>query len=186
MDSLRKFEKDYFKDPVQVWRNFAFRVESLKKQTVQFIEDRIAEGKTVYAAGASTKGNTLLQYYGLGPQHIKGIAERQEKKVGLYTMGTGIPIISEEEMRKASPDYVLLLPWHFFDSIVNREKEMLEKGTKFIMPLPQLKVYGKDGWEELKEETKVPTGDILTKSPFILDGMGASLNTAGLQRTARS
>ena len=90
--------------------------------------------------GASTKGNVLLQYYGITSDLIPCIAERSEEKWGLCTIGTGIPIISEEEMRAMKPDYLLALPWFFIKSFVEREKDLLDGGTRFVIPQPQLRV----------------------------------------------
>jgi hypothetical protein len=94
----------------------------------------------VLGYGASTKGNTLLQFYGLGPDLIEGIAERQPQKYGLLTAGSWIPIISEEEMRKQKPDYLFVLPWHFMTEFLDREQTFLKGGGKFIVPLPALQV----------------------------------------------
>jgi len=90
--------------------------------------------------GASTKGNTLLQYFGLDSSLITAIAERNPQKWGLRTVGTNIPIISEEEMREAQPDYLLVLPWHFISEFKERESEYLNKGGKFIVPCPKFKI----------------------------------------------
>ena len=98
--------------------------------------------KTVIGYGASTKGNTTLQYYGLGPEHLAAIAERQPQKYGLLTAGSWIPIISEDEMRTRKPDYLFVLPWHFMNEFVDRERDFLKAGGKFIIPLPELQVIG--------------------------------------------
>jgi NDP-4-keto-2,6-dideoxyhexose 3-C-methyltransferase len=96
----------------------------------------------VYGYGASTKGNTLLQYFGLTNQDIVAIAERSPYKFGLRTIGTDIPIVSEEEMRAARPDYLLVLPWHFIDEFESREAEFFAQGGKMIVPCPAFKVIG--------------------------------------------
>ena len=93
-------------------------------------------------SGNSTKGNTLLQYFGLDNTLIDGIAERSPYKYGLRTVGTNIPIVSEEEMRKANPDYLLVLPWHFINEFVKRESEYLNNGGKFIVPCPKFEIIG--------------------------------------------
>jgi hypothetical protein len=98
------------------------------------------EGKTVLGYGASTKGNTLLQYYGIGPELLPAIADRNPEKHGRITAGTHIPIISESEMRQRRPDYLFCLPWHFIDAFVQRESEFLARGGRFIVPLPELKI----------------------------------------------
>lgn len=89
--------------------------------------------------GASTKGNTLLQYCQLGPSIVRRAIERSEEKVGRMTV-TGIPIVSEEEGRRDPASYLLVLPWHFRDSILARERGRWPMGTKFIFPLPELEV----------------------------------------------
>ena len=107
---------------------------------LHFIEQEKAKGKTIWGYGASTKGNTLLQYYGIDETLLDGIAERQEAKFGLKTQGSNIPIYSEEEMRAAKPDYLLVLPWHFIDSFVAREQEYLKGGGAFIVPCPKFEI----------------------------------------------
>jgi ubiquinone/menaquinone biosynthesis C-methylase UbiE len=128
----------------EVWEEFYTKLEQMKKQTVNFIRLEVLKGKKVYGYGASTKGNTLLQYYGLTPNDITAIAERSPAKFGKFTVGTNIPIVSEKEMREAKPDYLLVLPWHFIKEFVERESEFLERGGKFIVPCPEFEIIGKD------------------------------------------
>jgi GDP-mannose 4,6-dehydratase len=97
-------------------------------------------GKSVYIYGASTKGNCLLQYANITESDIKYAVERNLNKVGKMT-STGIPIISEEEMRKAPPEFLLVLPWHFRDEIIKRESTFLNNGGQFIFPLPNFEIY---------------------------------------------
>jgi hypothetical protein len=115
-------------------------VVALKEQTIAFIKAEKAQGKKIWGYGASTKGNTLLQYFGIDSTMIDGIAERQEAKYGLKTQGSNIPIFSEAEMRSAKPDYLLVLPWHFIDSFVAREQEYLKNGGAFIVPCPKFEI----------------------------------------------
>lgn len=126
----------------EAWTKFFVQIETLKEQTVAFIKQAKAEGKTVWGYGASTKGNTLLQYFGLDNTLIDAIAERSPYKFGLRTIGTNIPIKSEAEMREAKPDYLLVLPWHFINEFTMRETEFLDGGGKFIVPCPKFKVVG--------------------------------------------
>lgn len=119
---------------------FAKRLENNRKLCVDFIKAEVAKGKTVYVYGASTKGNVILQYYGLDNTLIKAAAERSPEKWGKYTIGTWIPIVSEEEARKAQPDYFLVLPWAFFDEFYKREEKWRSRGGKFIVPLPEFRV----------------------------------------------
>jgi hypothetical protein len=93
----------------------------------------------VYVYGASTKGNTILQYYGLTHEWISGAAERSPEKFGTYTVGTLIPIVPEEEARKEA-DYFLVLPWAFLNEFLRRESDWRAAGGKFIVPLPEVRV----------------------------------------------
>ena len=125
------------------WDDFKLRLDTLKNNVNSFINAAKAEGKTVYGYGASTKGNTLLQYFGLDSSHITAIAERSPYKFGFKTIGTNIPIISEEEMRDANPDYALVLPWHFISEFQTRERAFLEAGGSFIVPCPVFEIISK-------------------------------------------
>jgi len=128
-----------YNDPV-VWHTFYNNLQLLKDQVVSFIQQVTLEGKVVWGYGASTKGNTLLQYFGLDNTLIKGIAERSPYKYGLKTVGTNIPIYSEEDMRKSNPDYLLILPWHFINEFCDREADYLKAGGKFIVPCPKFNI----------------------------------------------
>ena len=119
---------------------FARRLEDNRDRCVKFIKDEVAKGKKVYVYGASTKGNVILQYYGLDSKLITAAAERSPEKWGRYTVGSWIPIVSEDEARAAQPDYFLVLPWAFFKEFYKREAEWRSKGGKFIVPLPDFRV----------------------------------------------
>jgi cyclopropane fatty-acyl-phospholipid synthase-like methyltransferase len=132
-----KFEESYSQDDIIA---FAKRLEENREKCVTFIKEEVAKGKTVYVYGASTKGNVILQYYGLDHKLITAAAERSPEKWGKYTIGSWIPIVSEEDARKAKPDYFLVLPWAFFDEFYKREKDWRAGGGKFIVPLPEFRV----------------------------------------------
>jgi len=138
--SLLHYEEKMGVCSAKTYHKFYERIKGLRKETVDFIKKAKSEGKTIWAYGASTKGNTLLQWYGLNRDLIEGIAERSPYKFGLTTVGTNIPIYSEEEMRKANPDYLLILPWHFINEFALREKDYLGKGGKFIVPCPKFQI----------------------------------------------
>jgi len=119
---------------------FGQRVQQNRDRCVAFIKQEVAKGKKVYVYGASTKGNVILQYYGLDNKLIAAAAERSPEKWGKYTIGSWIPIVSEDEARKARPDYFLVLPWAFFNEFYEREKEWRARGGKFIVPLPEFRI----------------------------------------------
>ena len=106
-----------------------------------------AQGKRVHIYGASTKGNVLLQWYGINRVMVDCAADRNPDKAGSRTLGTDIPIVSEEESRAAKPDYYLVLPWHFKREFLEREREMIFAGTKMIFPLPEVEVVTSDNYE---------------------------------------
>ena len=138
--SILAYEKSLDLKKKKIYMDFWKEINSLKKQTVDFIQKEKRKGKIIWGYGASTKGNTLLQWFGLDNTLIDAIAERSEAKYGLKTAGTNIPIKSEEDMRKAEPDYLLVLPWHFIDEFKKREQDFLRSGGKFIIPCPRFEV----------------------------------------------
>lgn len=140
IEDLKRNEKMLGLDDKNVYDDFVKRIDLLRNKTSEFIVNEAAKGKKIFVYGASTKGNTLLQYYNLNYPLIGAAAERNPAKWGRYTVGTNIPIISEEEARKANPDYFLILPWHFLDEFVKREAGYLKNGGKFIVPMPELKI----------------------------------------------
>ncbi len=124
----------------ETYLNFAERVNALKNQLNDFINQEISRGKSIYAYGASTKGNTLLQFYDLNKNSIPKVVDRDSKKFGKMTIGSNIPVIPEEQARQEKPDYLLILPWHLVNFFKEREHEFLKNGGKFIVPLPEFKI----------------------------------------------
>lgn len=140
IESLCRYERSrYFTSP-SVWWEFFEEINARKEQTVKFINQVKSKGKSVWGYGASTKGNTLLQYFELDNTLITAIADRNEYKWGLQTVATNIPIVSEDEMRKANPDYLLIFPWHFISTFIEREKKYLSNGGSFIVPCPEFEI----------------------------------------------
>ena len=144
MNDLFKKEMTSGVNTVGAYKKFAQRIEFLKNKTAEFIKREVSLGKKVCVYGASTKGNTLLQYYGLNAQIIAAAAERNPNKYGLKTVGSLIPITSEEDVRALNPDYLLVLPWHFKKEFIEREKKFINRGGKMIFPLPDFKIVDKN------------------------------------------
>lgn len=130
------FDEKFTKEDYEA---FFRRIEENKKRCVEFIRQEVKKGKKVYVYGASTKGNTILQYYGLTNELIEGAADKSPEKWNKCTIGTMIPIMSEEEARKKA-DYFLVLPYAFLKEFIEREKEWREKGGRFIVPLPNFRI----------------------------------------------
>lgn len=127
-------------DPYVTFRKKVF---NHRDKLLEILANKKKENRLILGCGASTKGNVILQFCSLSPADIPCISEVNEDKFGSFTPGTLIPIISEEQARQLSPDYFLVLPWHFRDSIVKREKTYLDSGGKLIFPLPNIEIVSK-------------------------------------------
>ena len=137
---IRRLERDLHLSDTRAYLEFASRVNSLRDKLHGFISAEHKKGKKIYVYGASTKGNTLLQFCNLDRMLIDAAADRNPDKWGKKTIGTHIPIISEEQARADRPDYFLILPWHFLGEFMKREETYLRGGGKFIVPLPEFRV----------------------------------------------
>ena len=127
-------------DTDEPYKKFKENIERNKNDLLFFINQERAKGKKIFVYGASTKGNVLLQYCGLNEKIIPYAAERNPRKWGTRTLGSNIPIISEEDARAMKPDYFLVLPYHFLEEMIVREKEFIDRGGKFIVPVPSVKL----------------------------------------------
>jgi NDP-4-keto-2,6-dideoxyhexose 3-C-methyltransferase len=136
LNALRAQEAKMGLGEAKTYREFAAWVERIKDDVSKFINEEVHRGKKVAIYGASTKGNVMLQYFGLSHELITAASERNPDKWGKVTVGTRIPIVSEEQAREAKPDYFLVLPWHFIEEFRDREKNYLLGGGRFIVPLP--------------------------------------------------
>lgn len=137
---MREGEEKARLDSVTTYIEFANRIEDIKRRSVSFVSEELVKGKTFYAYGASTRGNVVLQYFGLTSKEIKKAAEKNKAKVGLKTVGSWIPIISEEQAREEKPDYFVVLPWQFIEEFKQKERQYLEGGGKFLVFLPRPRI----------------------------------------------
>jgi SAM-dependent methyltransferase len=143
MNEIRQKEFDLELDTDKPYVAFQYRIEKVKTELHNLLVKLNREGKKVHIYGASTKGNTILQWCDINNMLVEYAAERNPDKYGAHTLGTNIPIISEAESRAMNPDYYLVLPWHFKEEFLEREKEALNKGTGFIFPVPKVEIYKK-------------------------------------------
>ena len=130
-------------EELSTYKALVQRIENARKSTLDFLKQEKARGKKIHGYAASTKGNTTLQYYGINSELVESIADRNPVKWGKYTVASGIPVISEEDSRAQKPDYYFVLAWHFLSEFLAREQEFLERGGKFIVPMPEFKVISK-------------------------------------------
>ena len=140
LNSIKEEEKKFKLTDPQTFLNFAKTISELKDKTVKFVDNILNSNKKILALGASTKGNIILQHFGLTKKQIPYISERNPEKVGLKCLGSDIELISEQKARDINPDAFIVLPWNFKKEVVNREKNYLENGGKlmFVMPYPHV------------------------------------------------
>lgn len=142
------FENSMNLSSIKTYKNFFSEMQKLSVKVTTFIKSEIKNKRLVIGLGASTKGNVLLQFFGIDKSMLPYISEKQEMKVGLKTLGTDIELISEKKARNLNPSSMLMLPWYFKEEILAREKEYLDQGGSIIIPMPYAHVVTKDG--ELK------------------------------------
>jgi SAM-dependent methyltransferase len=143
LESLRQEEFDLELDTDRPYKNFQERINVHRHELTSLLKKLKTDGKKIHIYGASTKGNTILQWCGIDRFIIDYAADRNPDKHGARTLGTDIPIISEEASRAMKPDYYLVLPWHFKKEFLERENEMLDRGVGMIFPLPTIEVIKK-------------------------------------------
>lgn len=127
-------------DRLPFYGDFAQRVEALREQLTTLLQQMIADGKRIAAYGASAKGSTLLNYFGIGRETLEYVADRSTHKQGHYTPGTHLPVVAPEKLLETQPDYVLLLTWNFAEEILAQQAEYRARGGKFIVPIPDVRV----------------------------------------------
>ena len=125
-------------------REFAANVERVRDDLAALCQRLVDEGKTIHVYGASTKGNTILQYAGIDSSLIPYAADRNPDKWGSETIATHIPIISEEESRAMNPDYYLALPGTSSTSSSSASRSSSDRGGRFIVPLPEVRIVPED------------------------------------------
>jgi hypothetical protein len=138
--ALREQEFDLGLDTDRPYRDFQDRINAHRDELRALLRKLKQEGKRIHIYGASTKGNTILQWCGIDNNIIDCAADRNPDKHGARTLGTDIPIVSEAESRAMKPDYYLVLPWHFRDEFLEREREALARGVGMIFPLPTIEI----------------------------------------------
>jgi SAM-dependent methyltransferase len=147
IQNIRVMHQDEFDlelDTDKPYKNFQDKINVHREELITLLKKLKSEGKRIHIYGASTKGNTILQWCGIDSRIIDCAAERNPDKYGASTLGTNIPIVSEADSRSLRPDYYLVLPWHFKNEFIEREREILERGTKLIFPLPKIEIVCND------------------------------------------
>ena len=149
LSKLKAEEAEYKLKNENTYIEFQSKIDNIKDKTVAFVNNIIETKSDVFALGASTKGNILLQHFGLDKSKIPFISERNHEKVGLRCLGSDIELISEKSARSKNPKAFLVLPWNFKDEIVKREKEYLDNGGLLMFPMPYPHIIDKNGERKL-------------------------------------
>ena len=129
----------------QTYRDYFQKIQDLANRVNTYLDADLRNGGKVFGLGASTKGNVLLQFFGITKEKMPYISERNAEKVGLRTLGTDFELISEQQARDLRPSSMLVLPWYFKNEIVKREADYLRQGGKLLFPMPYAHLVTKDG-----------------------------------------
>jgi SAM-dependent methyltransferase len=135
---LTEEDKWGVRDP-RFYQGFGAKVERLRGELVKLLEELKSQGKRIAVYGASAKGATLMNYFGLGRDLLDFVVDRSTFKQGRYTPGTHLPIYSPGKLIQSMPDYVLLLTWNFSNEILEQQSEYRQRGGRFIIPIPEVK-----------------------------------------------
>lgn len=136
---LLEEEATWVRDP-EFYQSFGERVESLRRELVGLLNSLKAEGKRIAVYGASAKGSTLLNYFGIGSDVLEYVVDRSTVKQGRYTPGTRLKIHDPSRLTEDQPDYCLLLTWNFAEEVLAQQEQYRSRGGKFIIPIPSVRV----------------------------------------------
>jgi hypothetical protein len=140
LDRVLEDERAMALSDASTYHAFEERIAQTRADLTHLCEEALEGGRSIWVYGASTKGNTILQYCGLGHDQLTAAADANPFKVGKYIIGGDVPIETEEAMRAARPDLLLALPYSFVDAFVEREAELVAAGTRFVVPLPEVRL----------------------------------------------
>lgn len=139
VEQIRRLEDDYGFREVKVYEEFQSRVSPIRDGLLTFLDKAHAENKSVVAYGAAAKGNTLLNFCGIGTDRIRYVVDRNPHKQGHYMPGSRLPVLAPEEMLETKPDYVLILPWNLKNEIVS-SYDLSVWGGRYVVAIPELTV----------------------------------------------
>lgn len=134
LQAMRKAEADSKVNDFETYLEFARRIEVMKKENLDYLSQKKSEGKSIYGMGAPVKGNTMLNYFGVGTQYIDYLVEKNSLRDGLYSPGQHIPVVMEDE-KLVPPDVYYVLAWNFKKEILANNKSLIDAGVEFYFPV---------------------------------------------------
>jgi len=134
LTQMRQAEKESNFNSIETYQKFQLDIEQLRKENQDYLQSAKAAGKRVYGMGAPVKGNTLLNYFQVGPDLVQGLVEINTLRRGLYSPGMHIPLLMEDEL-DGSPDVYYVLAWNFKQEILKRYADLIEQGVEFYFPV---------------------------------------------------
>ena len=140
VDALFAEERTRGLDRLQAYGSFQAQVNRIKRELLLFLLQAKRDDKQIVGYGAPGKGNTLLNYCGIGPDILDYTVDRNPYKQGKYTPGARIPILPPEQIAQTQPDYVLVLPWNLKDEICTAHAYIADWGGQFVVPIPEVQI----------------------------------------------
>ncbi len=134
-------EKVYGLDRIDTYKEFYKKIEQIKRDSCELLIELKNRGKTIIGFGAAAKGNTFLNYCGIGREYIDFVADSSLVKQGMYLPGTRIPIVSPEMIKEKKPDYIIFLPWNLKEELTELLEFTREWGCKFITFIPEKEIF---------------------------------------------
>ena len=132
--AMRRQEREEHSNELATYIRFEKRIRQMKEDNIRYLETARVQGKRVYGLGAPVKGNTLLNYFGIGPKHIECLVEKNELRRGLFSPGMHIPVVIERELSSV-PDIYYVLAWNFKREILANYRALLDRGVEFYFPV---------------------------------------------------
>jgi hypothetical protein len=140
LEALRAAEEEASANELETYRDFAVRIEQMKEENLAFLDEAKRLGQRVYGFGAPVKGNTLLNYFGIGTKYLDCLVEKNALRKGLYSPGQHIPVVLEHEIENP-PDVYYVLAWNFRQEILANNRHLLDRGVQFYFPVTPQDVY---------------------------------------------
>lgn len=158
VNALKATEEAHGLNQLAEYSSFGEKVKRLKRNLLALLVNLKNNGKSIVGYGAHAEGHTLLNYCGVTSDFVDYVVDRNPSKQGKFMAGINLPIFHPDKIRETKPDYVLILPWNIKTEIMNQMSYIGSWGGQFIVPLPELSLYGESG-ERIPDSTLKPGGN---------------------------